>query len=521
MQQFRNFNTVTGNKFSHTLALLAYALRALPGQRYVIKYSNDEELVYEGTYTYENICKFDNQNPSYRDREPVLLLVDDTAYDIKHDTYILDPARKGPVSNKFGVFFPECWDLGRTLVTTTSGEKVRDCGRTFANYLGIMEDGNIVIHGPKFFTSVLSTQFGLIGFDGIEDVIPPTPTPVDRDGNTLVFVGPNGTKKKATLAQSFELDSGVIAAKTFGGAICLIALLDAMDRDAKNAVYAQYASPITSNPKYANLEFAVERQNNNESVPALHNMDLELLYDRIHMDYSGNALVNKLRIMVIDRAQTGVNELRVKLDKGTYDLYSEGSVETNQTCAVHAAAACFWWNTTFKRDLSMLSGIYFAYLGILMSKGYVSTFTIGETSNQSVQLDTNGIMGTDLDNDKQYTNNVYFSGDLDPNTALFFRVLRVPAIDNSYVVAKLPGRTHYVCGKWDSSTGTVQVVHDSVVNSRYAVGQVVTPDGRVTTFSGVQTAFDGEIFTERQGYTRHLRDAEIAFRFTGIGGTHA
>lgn len=524
--RFKNFNLVTGGKFSHTLGILAYALRGLPGKKYTIVYENGDKLVYEGTYTYENICAFDNKNAAFREREPVTLIVDDVSYDVRHDTVILVPSRKGKVSNKFGVFFPECWDLGRTLVTASNGENTYDFGRTFANYLGVMEGDSIVIHGPKFFNGVLNTQFGMIGFTGADDAPVPDVVPniAERDDNTIYFVA-GGEKKPVTLSQSFKMtkDNLPIAAKTMGGAICLVALMDASDRDPANKIYTELMSPITSNPKYANLEFPVEPWIGGKSS-ALHNEDLERLYDYVHINYAGNALVNKLCTLHVDSTGT-VDELRILLQNGDKvaqaDLYSEGGTDTNVTCAVHAAAACFYYNTGFNRDLSALSGMFFAYLAIVMSKGYTKIENITGYTNQSIELDTTKIMGETIETDKQYLNNVYFSGDLRPDTALFYRVLRIPAKDGSHVIAKLPGRKHYVCGKWDSSNGTVLVRHDSVVGTNYTVGQVIRPEGRVTTFAGIRTAFDGEMFTEKGGLTRRLEDSVIAFRFTGIGGVHA
>lgn len=513
----KNFNLITANKFSHTLALLAYATRAFEGHVYVLKYADANDLQYEGRYNYKDLCAFDNRNVAYRAKEPIAIVVDGISYDVRHTATINTPAMAGKVSNKYGVYFPECFDLGRTLVKTQTGVAHRDFGRTFANYIGVLDaSGKIVIYGPRFFTTSVNTAYGEISLGDDAESVVPNPTPVSRDDNIITLVG-DTERKDLHLFQRLKVDGNPVAAETYAGAIIVNSIVDALDKAPNKKLYSDFISAIINDPIMNTLDFQVYK----DGSGLMRNDTLDSMYYKIRRDYSGDALLNKLKLLYVRENKTNIKEVVVLINTTEYDVYSESSTDTNQTCAVQAAAMAFYYNTYMSKDLSPLSGQFFSYVGIIMSKGYAENFDIGN-GQKSVRLVYHNA-GDDSDIDKQNENNVYFSGDLDPNTSLMYRVFRSKALPNSAVVVKVPGREHYVCGKYDEGTGTILVLCDSLGVETNIEGTVITQENKnlITTFGGFATSFDGEFLAENNGITRTLNQVEIAYRFNGVGGINA
>lgn len=504
------FNNITAGKYSYTIGILAELTRMFPGEKFKLVYSDGNTLdVNISKYDYKSICGFDNQHPKYRLIRPIGVQIEgreDIA--IRYKATINTPCVAGKVSNKFGVFIPECYDLGRTRVTGKNvGNLSADFCRTFANYITVVEDEHYVIYGGLLRKPVLSTPFGDIALDddGDQNVAPVLDA--SDDNNNFVFDFPDGTRLPVTLPQEFKHNGIPVAAKTIGGLICYATLLDARDAGAKLDFDLSFISggviPLTA------------RKDEKLDATRYHNFNLELLYEKVKSGVEGNQILNKLRTLAVYHDERELGIILRKDDKNAvYDIYTELGVSTNTSCAALAAAACFYYNTKINRSLSPVSGIFFSFVGICWSKGYAESYN--DNGNTRVQLVRAGFDALATDKTAQDGNDVYFSGDLDANTALYYRVFRDPIAFKSFCILRVPNRKHYVCAKLEStsSDGTNLVHYDAIQGDATIAGTRIpfVDDPTNSRFSGIRASYDGEIMVEAK-LTR--RNPEIAFSLGG------
>jgi len=501
---FKILNEITAGKYSFTLGALTQLAHFFPRKEVTLVYADGKQLgPYDGSTDFKDLVKFDNQNPGFRMATPIAARVGDMEIPIVYDAAVKTPYQAGKVSNKYGVFANECWDLGKIRINCSKKDGANDVARTFLNFVLINDiDKGFVLHGPYLPSSGLTSVFGDLVFVGGAALPDQGGEISDPSNNDLTFMCDDGAKFPAKMYQSFKHKSVPLSAFTLAGAICHVAIADGQDY----GLIQQIKLPI-----FVNNVVPLE-----EKDGVWVNEDLEKLYETVKKDVSGDAIVTKLHLMTVDM-DAGVQELALKIDGKRYDMYSEGGLAANQSCSLFAAAECFYRNTKFSKDLSVISGVYFSYLGICSTPGYTITETLA-----------NGRMITYLDasvmtNGKQDDNKVYFSGDMDPETSLFYRVYRAKPFVGSYVIAKIeshtPGYSHYVCVLYTGDK-QLQVVADSVGGDNDRTGEFVTPleAYNKTTFSGIRATYDGDYFAEVTGRSNRADQSKIAFRLGGVGG---
>lgn len=402
---------------------------------------------------------------------------------------------------------PDCWDSG---VATYECVGVEDVScimiRPFIGF--VWSPDNTEIWGPKVsnlhgfkYQKTINTvgdggDFIIMDADDRAEIVSQVVEPSGENRiHSGIYFSHNGMAKEFTICQSFEVNGVKPNAQTVAG---LIAFDGYNGRINAGKPVSEWVKPLIDACLDVSNSVAVADPNGIvfELDDDGMNPQLNMLIENVKKQSDKDSLFSKLYCLeYYTDPTTRVSQLMIWKDGRPYDIYTDDPnvMNTNQSCAVHAAAAALYINNRkLVANMSKVFGLYYLYYALVYSDGML------------LWDDNNGDPITYPAGNKDIRCVDFFANDFDDETSLYFNLLRKkvePGDDlysNTAYVYKVPGKQHYVVG-YPRGEGVIEVVYDSLFNIGLNTIQTgySSPAGKYYANAAV---FDGDTMTvERFG----------------------